>query len=438
MRTRLLFCAFLGAALLLQPSNALTQPPGKGRKSESPFVPKGNKASSAKAGDLKKYDDVITKDFTTQTGVFAVHRHDDKVYFEIPAGCFRPAVPLAAPKSPRGRAGAAGAARRLATPYSSSSAAATRSTSGRSASPSAPTARRSSRPSRPPATDSIIATYSVECEGKDRSAVVNMSDVVVNSFPDLPLSRAAGGGGASIDMSRSYLSDVKAFPTNIEARALLTFRGGGGGEHSAACRRAWAAVRGSVTSLVHQSLAILPETPMQGRLLRFPRRLLHRGVHRLLVGQAVVREQGVHQPASGWRRRTPRPTVSEPVKPIVFYLVEGDPREVAAVPEAGRRGLEARVREGRVQERDRLQGRPDPGRGPELGPGGRPLLGDPLGGRAGRQRDGPARPRSAFRRDHLRPHHLLARHRQARRRCGTSCSARRMDSKARKFPLPTT
>ena len=80
MRTRLLLCALLGAAFLAQPSTGWTQP---GRKGEFPGS-KGGKGPPAKAGDLKKYDDVITKDFTTQTGVFAVHRHDEKVYFEIP------------------------------------------------------------------------------------------------------------------------------------------------------------------------------------------------------------------------------------------------------------------------------------------------------------------------------------------------------------------
>src|SRR2546423_14732939 len=34
--------------------------------------------------DLRKYDDVITKDYATFPGVFAVHRLDEKLYFEIP------------------------------------------------------------------------------------------------------------------------------------------------------------------------------------------------------------------------------------------------------------------------------------------------------------------------------------------------------------------
>ena len=51
---------------------------GKGTFSKSTSTP-------PKAGQPKKYDDVITKDAKTQPGVFAVHRIDDRVYFEIPA-----------------------------------------------------------------------------------------------------------------------------------------------------------------------------------------------------------------------------------------------------------------------------------------------------------------------------------------------------------------
>jgi hypothetical protein len=324
MRTRLLFCAFLGAALLLQPSRALPQPPGKGRKSESPFVPKGNKASSAKAGDLKKYDDVITKDFTTQTGVFAVHRHDDKVYFEIPQDAFgrlflwRAEVAKGPGGSSWGGAEIGHAVlkfeRRGNKIYVWKVGFAKRA-DGKAIQSAVEAA----------ATDSIISTYSVECEGKDRSAVVNMSDVVVNSFPDLPLSRAAGGGGASIDMSRSYLTDLKAFPTNIEARALVTFRGGGGSSIPGLPPGVGGGSR-SVTSLVHQSLAILPETPMQGRL--FDSR----------VGY-FTEEFTDYSSAKQWsenkeyisrfrlEKKDPKADVSEPVKPIVFYLSKEIPEK---------------------------------------------------------------------------------------------------------------
>src|SRR6478609_6900395 len=72
------------AALLVSLSSGYSQddpPKGKSDGPKKSFTP-------PKAGELKKYDDVITKEMTTQAGVFAVHRQDEKVYFEIPADRF--------------------------------------------------------------------------------------------------------------------------------------------------------------------------------------------------------------------------------------------------------------------------------------------------------------------------------------------------------------
>ena len=86
MRTRLLcFAAMVAASMSLSSSPGFSQ---DGPKSKGDFPFPRSKGSSAKPGDLKKYDDVITKDFTTQPGVFALHRHDEKVYFEIPQDKF--------------------------------------------------------------------------------------------------------------------------------------------------------------------------------------------------------------------------------------------------------------------------------------------------------------------------------------------------------------
>ena len=219
MRTRLLFCAFLGAALLLQPSNALTQPPGKGRKSESPFVPKGNKASSAKAGDLKKYDDVITKDVKTQTGVFAVHRHDDKVYFEIPQDAFGQLIlwqrrgRQGPGRQQLGRRGARQRRAQVRAPRQQDLPLEGRLRQARRRQ------GRSSRPSRPPAPTPSSPPSRSSAEGKDRSAVINMSRRRRRQLPGPVAHARRPAAAASIDMSRSYLNDVKAFPTNIEARA---------------------------------------------------------------------------------------------------------------------------------------------------------------------------------------------------------------------------
>jgi hypothetical protein len=80
MRTRLVLGASLTAALAafaVSSAPAGAQPPG---------FPKGG--ILPKAGELRKYDDVITKEFKTQPGVFAVHRNEDKVFFEVPESAY--------------------------------------------------------------------------------------------------------------------------------------------------------------------------------------------------------------------------------------------------------------------------------------------------------------------------------------------------------------
>jgi hypothetical protein len=322
MRTRPLLCAILGAALIsVSPSGFTQDPPGPGKGE----FPKG-KTLPGKVGDLRKYDDVITKDFTTQSGVFAVHRYEEKVYFEIPQDKYGRLF-LWRAEVAKGPGGGSWGGAELGSAVLKFERRGNKIYVWRVGFAKRSDGKAIASAVEAAATDSIIAAYNVECEGKDRSAVINMSDVVINSFPDLPISRAAGGGGASIDMSRSYLSELKAFPTNIESRALVTFRGGGGGGPiGPGLPGGFGGGGRSVTALVHQSLAILPEVPMTGRLFD-PR-----------VGYFTEEFTDYSHPKqwavsreyiSRYRleKKDPKADVSEPVKPIVFYLSKEIPEK---------------------------------------------------------------------------------------------------------------
>ncbi|HEY1188696.1 MAG TPA: DUF5117 domain-containing protein, partial [Gemmata sp.] len=222
MRTRSVVSAGLVAAL------ALLAPFADRTSAKQPVPPP---KTIGKIGDLKKYDDVITKDFTTSPGVFAVHKSDEKMYFEIPQDkqgrLFLWNLEVA--KGPGGGMfGSWGGSalgntvlkfeRRGNKMYLWKVGFAKRS-DGKAVQAAIDAS----------ATDSIIAVFNVECEGKDRAAVINVSDTFIQGLTDLPLTRAAGVSSASVDSSRSYLSAVKAFPGNIEVRALITFRASGGG-----------------------------------------------------------------------------------------------------------------------------------------------------------------------------------------------------------------
>jgi hypothetical protein len=317
MRTRLLLCALLGAALLAQPSTGLTQDPTK--KGGIPFPRSGS--SPAKAGDLKKYDDVITKEFKTQPGVFAVHRNEDKVYFEIPQDAIGRLFLWYAEvaKGPGGSSWGGASLGHTVLKFERRGnkifvwkVGFAKRSDGKAGQASVEAA----------ATDSIVVALNVECEGKDRAAVVNVSDILLNGIPELPLSRAAGGGGGSTDPSRSYLNEVRAFPTNIEARSTVTFRGGGGGGPSIPGLPPGAGGGGgsrSATAVIHQSLVVLPETPMMGRLFDsrvgyFTEEFTDYSSPKLwAVNKEYINRYRLE-------KKDPKADVSEPVKPIVFYL----------------------------------------------------------------------------------------------------------------------
>lgn len=312
MRTRQLCCILITALALLSTSPGFSQD-GSRFKGDLPR-PKGG----PKSGDLRKYDDVITKDYTTQPGVFAVHRYDDRVYFEIPQDklgrLFLWQAEVA--KGPGGRSWGGATLGHAILKFER------RGDklylwrvgfSKRSDGKAIQTAVEAA------STDTIIASYSVECEGKDRAAVINVSDALLSGFPELPITRASGSTGASIDSSRSYLNEVKAFPTNVEARALVTFRGGFGPPGGFGGGR-------SVTALVHQSLAILPEEPMTGRL--FDPRVGY--FTESFTDYSNPKQWAVNKEyITRYRleKKDPAAAVSEPVKPIIFYLSKEIPEK---------------------------------------------------------------------------------------------------------------
>ena len=304
------------AALIASLSTGYSQ---DGPKDGPPIGKKGGFPSLPKAGDLKKYDDVITKDMVTQAGVFAVHRQDEKLYFEIPAHMFGKLMLWQAEvaKGPGGNSWGGSSLgdevlkfeRRGNKLYLWKVGFRKRS-DGKAAQSSIDAS----------STDSIIAAFSIECEGKDRSAVINVSDLFINGLPDLSVTAASGSGG-SVDPSRSYLSEVKAFPMNVEVRSLLTFRAGGGGGLGAGGPRGIPAFSpgGSVTALVHYSLVALPETPMMGRFFDprvgyFTERFTDFTDKKTwsVTKQFITRYR--------LEKKDPTAAVSEPVKPITFYL----------------------------------------------------------------------------------------------------------------------
>ncbi|MFO0848158.1 MAG: zinc-dependent metalloprotease [Gemmataceae bacterium] len=278
---------------------------------------------------LKKYDDVVTKEAKTQKGIFDVHQIGDKVLFEIPADRLGKLMMIRAElaKAPAGGMGGmmSHPGRELGTKFIR-----LERRENKILVYQVQFDKRAGDKMTQAAVDAvtfepIIGTFTVEAEGKDRSVVVTATPVFMQDSLDSGGRRAVMGG--SIDSERSYLNEVKAFPTNIEARVTLTFRGGGFGGGLGGGGLSFGGSSPSVsTTLVHYSLVALPDEPMMGRLFD-PR-----------VGYFTegFEEYGNKK---GWAtekefitrfrltKKNPSADVSEVEQPITFYLAPEIPEK---------------------------------------------------------------------------------------------------------------
>jgi len=171
---------------------------------------------------------------------------------------------------------------------------------------------------------SIVMSFPIAAFGPNEAPVIDVTRLFLSDVPEM--SARARVRGRGMDASRSYIERVTPFPTNIEAESTQTFTspvdqqgGGGRGGPQGGMRP------GSGTVVVHFSMVKLPETPMMPRLADarvgyFTTSTMDfsRPEHRAETREFVAR----------WRleKKDPSAAVSEPVKPLVYYLDPATPK----------------------------------------------------------------------------------------------------------------
>ncbi len=296
--------------------------PGQAQRGGGRFKGGGGPGKAKSGSEIKKYDEVITKEAKTTSGVFLVHRLDDKVYFEIPRDALGKLM-LWTIEVVKGPAGVSWGGQALGNRVVRWERRGNRIYLWNVVFDKRADGKAVQRAVDSANMDTILLSFPVEAEGKDRSAVIQTTSMFTEDVPDFSVKRAVTGA-SSIDDSRSYIEEVKSFPTNIEVRSLLTFRtGGGAGGLTAAppTGRGGRAGGGgrSYTAVLHYSLVQLPDRPMMGR--HFDSRVGY--FTRSFEDYATQRGwMETRQFINRFRleKKDPREEVSEPVKPIVFYL----------------------------------------------------------------------------------------------------------------------
>ena len=168
--------------------------------------------------------------------------------------------------------------------------------------------------------EAIIAVFPVQAYGKDKRPVIDVTSAFTSDLPEFSAKGRLRASG--IDSRRTFIETVKAFPTNIEAKVLLTYRPrGAGGLASArwACRSLADSDSGGVTVMLHHSMIELPAQPMKPR--RYDDRV---GFFQVSFEDYGSPKQEVEKVSyiNRWRleKKDPKAAVSEPKKPIVFYI----------------------------------------------------------------------------------------------------------------------
>ncbi|MEX2317490.1 MAG: zinc-dependent metalloprotease [Pirellulales bacterium] len=323
--------AFLMAAFVAIPSWA-QEKEGEEAAKEPPA--REGAASEARRSTIKPYDKVITKEAKTKSGLFMVHQLDNKVFYEIPPAELGTdmlwVTQLAETQAGFGQAGAPVRDRVVRWELRDETVLLRDIKYTIRAEGDDSIKDAVERTSLAP----IIRSYPVAAWGKDKAPVIDVTALFKSDVAEFSARRTLDAGG--LDEKRTFVDTIKAFPKNVETKVLATYTlsdreptaAAGGPRRGGARGPRRDPSQGGVTVLLHHSMVKLPETPMKPR--RHDDRVGFINVEFEDYGLNDDRHQVEEiRYITRWRleKKDPNAEVSEPVKPIVFYVGRGVPEK---------------------------------------------------------------------------------------------------------------
>lgn len=283
----------------------------------------------------KPFDKVVTADAKTQEGLFRVHNVKNKLYFEIPKAMLEQPLLMVANATavPSGQEHVGRTLNqdvlrfvlknhRVMLQLMSHDAV---SAPGNTL---AEALRQSQR-------DAILAVFPVEAYGKEGAPVIEVTRLFSTEVGDFSARSMLRGG---LDGSRSYVEQAKAFPSSVRVDAVHTYTISPTPVliPGLPIVPPTTAPRSASLNLAY-SIVQLPKVPMRPRLM--DDRVGYLSIARNNFGsglQEVQRERLITR----WRleKKDPEVAVSEPVKPITWYIDKATP--AALVPYV-KKGVEA-------------------------------------------------------------------------------------------------
>jgi hypothetical protein len=297
---------------------------------ETPATPAGAPAGLAAAlrassPDPQPYEKVITKDAKTSKGIFAVHQVRDRYYYEIPKAElgreFLLNVRISKTTVGVGYGGEEMSDRVVRWELNGNKVNLRDVNYSVVADPKTPISLAVKAANN----DTILMTFPVAAFAKDGAPVVEVARLFTSDVPEFGVRQRLGA--TLSDVTRSYVERISPYPENIEAESTLTYTRTQlpvGGAAVPQIVVAGGMRPGSASVVVHYSMVKLPETPMKPRL--FDERVGYFTTNMVDYSKDEHRAPRVRYIAR-WRleKKDPSAAVSDPVKPIVYYIDAATP-----------------------------------------------------------------------------------------------------------------
>lgn len=298
------------------PAPAPQQPAAGGQGSQG-----GAKGAAKEQSGPKPYAEVITSAARSDTGLFIVHQVKDKWYFEIPQALLGREMLLVSRQAQAAENigyGGEEVNEDVLTWEKVNDRVLLRVQSYDNVAPdSMPVSLAVKNSNFAP----IVASLDVAAYSKDSNLVVDVTPLYGKDVPVFGLSKGVRDQYKiqRMDDSRSYIKYIHTFPTNVEVRVVQTYSAG---EPPAASET------GTVSVEMNHSMVLLPRTPMMPRV--FDERVGYFSVQqtdysrpeeRSVVRTYIARWRLEPKDTAAFRRGE----LTEPIKPIVFYIDPATP-----------------------------------------------------------------------------------------------------------------
>lgn len=328
---------FLSALLCISFVSAIAvgqeTPPAEQQTPAGPPRP-GMTGAQQASGDPQPYDRVITKDAKSKDGIFKVHQVKDRHFFEIPKKMLDKEL-LWVSQISRTTLGVGNGGDPLgnrvvrwekvdnkihlrAINY--------RFTAGAN--------ERVSLAVQAANNDTILMTFNIAAFGPDDAPVIDVGRLFTTDVFEISARQRLGA--TALDPSRTYIEKISAFPENINVVATHTYTRTPSPAGAGSLLAPQGMSPGSATVVMHHSMVKLPDNPMMPRY--FDPRVGYFSLQQTDFGtneHEAVNKRLILR----WRleKKDPTAELSEPVKPIVYYIDRATPKQWI---EATKRGVE--------------------------------------------------------------------------------------------------